>query len=155
MLYNFTLLGKILYNIIQFSSVFSCFSSNFRQIFDNFPAVFMSSKATYFLKWLPKKYHLIRCRVRIKINDYVDICHHFIIINNWFHLVKDTLKPQNTDLPQGSPEQKRQHSASATSVTDKTGDVKQPTNTSESTDPSTSPSTPPRWLSIFVYFLCI
>ncbi len=47
--------GGILYNIIQFSSVFSRFSSNFRQIFKNFSAVLMSLKATYFLKWLPKK----------------------------------------------------------------------------------------------------
>ncbi len=57
-LYNFTLLGEILYNIMQFSSVFNCLSSNFRQIFNNFPAVFKPLKATYFLKWLLKKYHL-------------------------------------------------------------------------------------------------
>ncbi len=48
----------ILYNIIQFFTVFTCFLSNFRQIFNNFPAVFKSLKAAYFLKWLPKKYHL-------------------------------------------------------------------------------------------------
>ncbi len=28
---------------------------NFRQIVNNFPAVFMPLKVTYFLKWLPKK----------------------------------------------------------------------------------------------------
>ncbi len=37
------------------------------QISNNFPAVFMSLKATYFLKWLPKKYHLI-CSILIGCN---------------------------------------------------------------------------------------
>ena len=58
-IHNFPLLGGILYNIIQFFTVFTRFSSNFRQIFKKFSAVFKSLKAAYFLKWLPKKYHLL------------------------------------------------------------------------------------------------